>query len=221
MLHPPLAHDVRYVQARVRPDAVNGFLKRLAPVRLALGAPSPRSPARSCSFEFMSREERSSPARALPRSPCRCRLGGNRRGRLIGARRERGETRLGATRLAPEVAQTCEGCEAMPEQSVGDNRATQLIGAQRRVNARVRALAALDRKTLAAGTAGRLSGKGRAARYPTRKNPGSPWNWPPRGLGCQHPGEGTIAPRIFLHPPVTCVIRRERLDELLPQTDGT
>ena len=137
------------------------------------------------------------------------------------SRRERGETRLGATRLAPEAAQTCEGCEAMPEQSVGDNRATQLIGAQRRVNARVRALAALDRKTLAAGTAGRLSGKGRAARYPTRKNPGSPWNWPPRGLGCQHPGEGTIAPRIFLHPPVTCVIRRERLDELLPQTDGT
>ena len=128
MLHPPLAHDVRYVQARVRPDAVNGFLKRLAPVRLALGAPSPRSPARSCSFEFMSREERSSPARALPRSPCRCRLGGNRRGRLIGARRERGETRLGATRLAPEAAQTCEGCEAMPGTGLGTPGAQSLSG---------------------------------------------------------------------------------------------
>ena len=96
-------------------------------------------------------------------------------------KRQRGETRLGATRLAPEAARTCEGCEARPEQSVGDNRATQLIGAQRRVNARVRALAALDRKTLAAGTAGRLSGKGRAARYPTRNGTrravelASPW----------------------------------------------
>ena len=92
-----------------------------------LSAPSPRSPARSCSFEFMSREERSSPSRALPRSPCRCRLGGNRRGQLIGARRERGETRLGATRLTPEAARTCEGCEGQARR-VGGHRATSLSG---------------------------------------------------------------------------------------------
>ena len=169
------------VPARARPDALNGFLKRLVPVRLALGALA--AIASGSALEFMSREERSSPARALPRSPCRCRLGGNRRGQLIGAkRRERGETRLGATRLAPEAARRLvRVAKAMPEQSVGDNRATQLIGAQRRVNARVRALAALDRETLSAGPAGRLSGKGRAARYPTRKGTrhamelGSPW----------------------------------------------
>ena len=151
-----------------------------APVGLALGALAAIASA-ILLFRVHVEEERSNPARALPRSPCRCRLGGNRRGQLIGGqgliKARKGRDTAGATRLAPEAARTCEGCEAMPEQSVGDNRATQLIGAQRRVKARVRALAALNQQMLGAGKAGRLSGRGWGRALPNPEGvSGVPWN---------------------------------------------
>ena len=101
---------------------------------------------------------------------------------------------------APEAARTCEGCEAMPEQSVGDNRATQLIGAQRRVKSRVRASAALNREMLAPGWQAAFLGKaGPRATQPGRV-PGVPWNYVPRGLGCQQRPHNGIKPPIWAPP---------------------
>jgi hypothetical protein len=154
LLHPPLA-----LQARVRPDALNGFLKRLAS-----GRARSRRPRRDRQRDLALSSSCRGKSGAVLRGCCPTPLAG-----VVWAatgevslsvvkdwsRRERGETRLGATRLAPEAARTCEGCAARPEQSVGDNRVTQLIGAQRRV--------ALNRRPHQA------PGWQAVARYPTRK----------------------------------------------------
>ena len=111
------------------------------------------------------------------------------------SRRERGETRLGATRLAPEAATQLVRV-ARPIRTGRWAAGHLSLSGHERVKLMVRALAALDRKTLSAGPAGSLSGKGRAARYPTRKGTRHAMELG-SGLGCQHLGE---APRIFFIP---------------------
>ena len=79
------------------------------------------------------------------------------------------QSTLQGLRPAPEAAQAVRLRWPCPA-TVHGHRATKLIVARRTVKARVRALAALNQQMLAPGSAGRLSEKGRAARYPTRKS---------------------------------------------------
>ena len=93
------------------------------------------------------------------------------------------QSTLQGLRPAPEAAQAVRLRWPCPA-TVHGHRATKLIVTRRTVKARVRALAALNQQMLAPESAGRLSEKGRAARYRTRKSTRRAMELRSRGLGC-------------------------------------